>query len=85
MPATYEITKMAALRAKGYSTGFFPCAPSHVSPKMNVATFKLAMGRTVKINLISSSWTEESEEGKMKGKISPQGKVEIKRGLKKIA
>lgn len=85
MSATYQPSGLAALRARGYSSALFPTVPAIVSPKGNAATFKMAMGRTVKFNLISSTWSEESPEGKMKGKLSPEGKALLKKQLKKVA
>ena len=74
---------LTALRVKGYSTGLFPTVPFHVSPGKKAATFKLAMGRTVRFNLISFSWVEESPEGKLKGKLSPGGRARLEKLIKK--
>jgi hypothetical protein len=85
MSATYRPAGLAALRAKGYSSALFPTVPATVSPKRHALSFKLAMGRTVRFNLISSTWLEESPEGRMRGKLSPEGKALMKKQLEKVA
>ena len=75
-------TRLTATRLHGIETGKFPF--SFFSRVGDTVTFKLAMERTVRIQLGKMIWMETSPREKFEGKISPEGIALILRRLEKI-
>jgi len=74
-PAAYEISKLTALRAKGYSNGLFPTVPFTVEKSLLI--FKMAMGRTVFFELEKKDWFEHSPDGNMAGLLTPAAATKL--------
>ena len=77
MSNTEPLSRLTQIRLSAYASGLFPTCPFSSTPKGKALVFKLAMGRTLKINLISRRWCEESPEGEFIGTISPDGAKRI--------